>query len=212
MGKIYLLNDDKYDGVINLPVIKINFFCKEVNLDSYDAIIFTSKNGVRSINKINDKWKDKEIYSIGQGTSKEIKLHNTTPIYTANNSYGDDFAQEIRKYLKGKKVLFLRAKKVTSSLNTILKDFGVDLDETIIYETICQEYKEQKKPDKDSVIIFTSPSTIKCFFKNFIWDKSYKAVVIGKVTAKVMPKSIDIFYAKEQTVKSCILRAKNIAI
>ncbi|MCF6172235.1 MAG: uroporphyrinogen-III synthase [Campylobacteraceae bacterium] len=210
MSKIYLLNNDKFENVINLPIIKINFFCKEVNLDLYDAIIFTSKNGVRSINKINDKWKDKEIYSIGQGTSKEIKLHNATQTYTAKNSYGDDFAQEIKDSLKGKKVVFLRAKKVTSSLNTILKDLGIDLDEITIYETICEEYSGQKKPEKNSVIIFTSPSTIKCFFKNFTWDESYKAVVIGKVTAKAMPEGINIFYAKDQTVKSCVCRAKSI--
>ncbi|NOX16001.1 MAG: uroporphyrinogen-III synthase [Epsilonproteobacteria bacterium] len=210
MSKIYLLNSDKFENIMNLPVIKINFFNKVVNLDLYDAIIFTSKNAIRAINAINQEWKNRDIYSIGQGTSKEIKLHNATPIYTAKNSYGDSFAQEISKSLRGKKILFLRAKKVTSNLNTTLKDLGIDLDEIVVYETVCQRYNNHKKPEKDSVIIFTSPSTVNCFFKNFTWDESYKAVVIGKVTAKAMPDDIDIFYAKEQTLKSCVQTANSL--
>ncbi len=208
MRKIYLLNSDKFENIVNLPVIEINFFHKEINLDSYDALVFTSKNGVKAIDNIDKKWRQKKIYSIGQGTSKEIKKYNTNPIYTAINSYGDSFAKEIGESLKGKRVLFPRAKKVTSKLNEILKKIGVKLDEIIVYETVCKEHQDASKPEKDSVIIFTSPSTIKCFFKSFIWDESYKAVVIGKVTAKAMPQEIKFTYAKEQTIKSCIEVAK----
>ncbi len=207
MREIYLLNSDKFENIKNLPVIKINFFKKEIDLDPYNGIIFTSKNSVRAIDLIGQKWREKEIYSIGAGTSKEIKRYNVNPIYTAKNSYGDSFAQEIKEKLKGKRILFLRAKKVTSKLNHILKNSGVNLDEIVIYETICKEYKNEEKPIKNSVIIFTSPSTVKCFLKNFIWDKSYRAVAIGKVTAKEIPQNIKVFYSKEQTIQSCIDKA-----
>jgi len=207
---IYLLNDDKYEDVKNLPMIKINFFQKEIDLDPYDALIFTSKNGVRAIEKIDKNWIKKEIYSIGQGTSKEITKHNANLVYTAKNSYGDSFAQEIKERLLDKKVLFLRAKKVTSKLNQILKAAQVDLEEEIVYETTCRAYEQYEKPNDNSTIIFTSPSTVKCYLKNFDWHKSYKAVCIGKVTAKAIPSYINYTLCKKQTILSCIELAKSI--
>ncbi len=210
MPKIYLLNSDKFENIQNLPVIKINFFQIKIDFDLYDALIFTSKNAVRAIENIDKKWKEKEIYSIGKGTSKEINRHDANLVYTAKNSYGDTFADEIKSKLQGKKVLFPRAKIVTSKLNKILLDCGISLDEEIIYETTCKSIDKQNKPEKNSVIIFTSPSTVNCFLKNFDWDKSYKAICIGKVTAKAIPDDIKIQFSDEQTIKSCIVKAKQI--
>ena len=60
---IYLLSDTFYEGVVNLPQIKVT--CKEIELDlsSYDALIFSSKNGVRAIDYINKNWKKIPSYS-----------------------------------------------------------------------------------------------------------------------------------------------------
>jgi uroporphyrinogen-III synthase len=209
LPKIYLLNSDKFENIQNLPVIKINFFKQEIDFDLYDALIFTSKNAVRAIDKIDKSWVEKEIYSIGQGTSKEIKRYNVNPIYTAKNSYGNLFADEIKVKLQGKKVLFPRAKVVTSRLNTILRDCGIDLNEEILYETTCNKIKKNKKPEKNSIIIFTSPSTVNCFLKNFNWDKSYVAISIGKVTSKAIPVYIKNYIAQKQNILSCIDLAKS---
>ncbi len=207
MREIYLLNNDDYEGVNSLPVIKSVFFDKQIDLSSYDALVFTSKNGVRAIDRIDKDWIEKEIYSIGSGTSKEIKKHNANLVYTAKSSYGDDFAKEIKKRLSSKRVLFPRAKTVTSKLNRILKDNGVLLDEIVLYETVCVEYKDDLAPKDGSVIIFTSPSTIDCFFKNFNWRDDYLAVCIGKVTAKAMPDGIKCHLSENQNILSCIEKA-----
>ncbi len=209
MGGIYLLNDNNYEDIINLPMIKINFFSKKIDLDSFDAIIFTSKNGVKAIDRIDRAWRKKEIYSIGQGTSREIKKYSANLAYTAKNSYGDLFAGEIKEKLEGKKVLFLRAKIVTSKLNKILIDEGIDLEEEIVYETTCREYHADDKPSKDSIIIFTSPSTVDCFLKNFDWDRSYTAISIGKVTAKFVPFYVKNIVSVNQTILDCIKLAKS---
>jgi len=209
LNKIYLLNDDNYEDTVNLPMIKIKFFEKKIDLDSFDALIFTSKNGVKAMDNLDKRWKKKEIYSIGQGTSKEIKKYNANLVYTAKNSYGDLFAQEIKERLINKRVLFLRAKKVTSKLNSILLSEGIDLKEEIIYETTCREYGLDKKPPKNSIIIFTSPSTVKCFLSFFDWDVTYRAVSIGKVTAASVPFYIKNTISKSQTISSCIELAKS---
>ncbi len=43
MNKIYLLNNLKYEGVENLEVFKIEFIESDIDLSSYDALLFTSK-------------------------------------------------------------------------------------------------------------------------------------------------------------------------
>lgn len=207
---IYILSEKRYQDAKNLPCIVIKYIDKKIDLSLYDALIFTSKNGVNAIDRINKDWKKIPSYSIGSGTSKAIVELGGSIAYEAKNSYGDNFAQEIKKRLSGKKVLFLRAKKVTSKLNEILRENGVNLFEEIVYETICNDCTNLTKPPKKSCIIFSSPSTIECFFKCFDWDESYQAVVIGKVTANYFPKNITYILSDKQTIPSCINKCKNL--
>jgi len=207
---IYILSEKKYEGALNLPCIMIEFKEEKVDLAGYAALIFSSKNGVKAIDNINSSWRELPSYSIGQGTSDEVRKLGGDVVYSARSSYGDDFAKEIRAMLKGKKALFLRAEVVTSSLNTILEEAGVLLDESVVYETKCAECNTLKKPAEDSIIIFSSPSTIECFFNCFSWDDSYKAVVIGDKTASYMPKDVHFIQAPKQTIPSCIELAKTL--
>ncbi len=209
VAPIFILSEKEYEGAQNLPVIVIKYLTKEIDLSSYDGLVFSSKNGVIGIDMLNDQWKKIPSYSIGSGTSDEIKKRGGIVAYEAKSSYGDNFAKEIKKYLCGKKVLFLRAKVVTSKLNSILKESGVFLDEVVVYETICGDCNKLETPPKGSFIIFSSPSTIECFFRCFSWHDSYKAIVIGKKTASFMP---DIYFetASKQTISSCIKLAKDL--
>lgn len=206
---IYLLSDSHHEGVTNLPQIKIT--CKERNLDlsSYDALIFSSKNGVKSIAKINHDWKNIPSFAIGTPTANAIIQFGGILAYTAKSSYGNDFAQELISRLRNRKVLFLRAKKVLSDLENILRNSGIDLTSKIVYETTCRD-KTDEKIEENSIFIFTSPSTIECFFKNYEWHKSYKAVCIGHVTANAIPKNVSLHVSKTQTIDACIELAKTL--
>jgi uroporphyrinogen-III synthase len=206
---IYILSQKEYEGASNLPCIEFEYKDVSIDLKDYDALIFSSKNGVLAYERLGVVYKDIPIYSIGSATSKALSK-DANLVYEAKNSYGDDFADEIKERLSGKKALFLRAKVVTSKLNKILKDAGVLLDELVVYETKCADCDSLKKPPKNSIIIFSSPSTIECFFRCFSWDESYKAVVIGKVTAKYMPKEIDFHLSKKQSIPSCVELAKTL--
>ena len=201
---IYILNNKKEKNAINLPVIGIKFYDIKIDLSLYDALIFTSKNGLYAIDKIDKSWRNLEIYSIGRGTTNSAKELGVEVTYTAKTSYGDEFAKEIKSLLKGKKALYLRPKVVVSRVSDIIKSGGVDIDEKIIYETICNDCSSFQSPPKNSIIIFSSPSTIECFFKYFKWNKTYKAIVIGKNTAKFMPKEIEYKLSPKQTLESCI--------
>jgi len=205
MGMIYLLNNQKYDGVENLPVIKINYLTPEINFKNIDYLLFTSKNGVIALDKINDKWKNIPAITIGKATTKMVNKLGGKVIYTAKNSYGDELAKEIISNFKASNILFLKAKVVLSDIVDILKKNNFNVIEKIVYETTCNEV--DKKLEKNSVFIFTSPSTIKCFFSKYKWDKSFKAVAIGKKTASYFPEEIVV--SDIQTIENCIKIAKN---
>ncbi len=208
MSDIFVLSQKKFKDAKNLPLILFEYFDKKVDLSPYEALIFTSKNGVLALDKITPSWKEYPIFSIGSQTSKTVRELGGEVVYEAKNSYGDTFAHEIKRRLKNKRVLFARAKVVTSSLNSILRNSGVKLHEEIVYETKCNECEKLKKPPLNSYIIFSSPSTISCFFKCFEWDESYSAVVIGEKTASFLPKNISYILSKKQTISSCIALAK----
>jgi uroporphyrinogen-III synthase len=207
---IYLLSDSFHEGVVNLPQIKVVFKDIELDLETYDALIFSSKNSVKAIDKINSEWKKIPAYSIGQPTSKEIEKYGGNLVYTAKSSYGDNFAKEILSKLTNKKVLFLRAKKILSNLEKILKDGGIQIESQIVYETICNEQISLHVKKEKSAFIFTSPSTVECFLKHYEWQNDYIAICIGNVTANALPKNIPAHISKIQTIPACIELAKRV--
>ena len=206
MSRIYILNQKSYIDARSLPVIGISFTDTHMDLHLYDAIIFTSKNGVEALNHIDARWKEKECYSIGQATSLSMQAHGVSPAYTAKNSYGDNFAREIVPLLQGKRVLFAKAKVVYSKLESILKSHHINIQTQDVYETTCIAQKEP--PEKNAIIVFSSPSTVTCFFENFTWDNSYKAVAIGTRTASFIPKNVDYTLSDVQDITHCISLAK----
>ncbi len=97
-----------------------------------------------------------------------------------------------------------------------LKDWavqsGIDLQEKIIYETSCVKYTKENTPEKNAIIIFTSPSTIHCFLENFEWDESYTVMVIGEATKEHVPKHTQYEVADIPQIDACIAKAKQILI
>jgi len=206
-SSIYLLSDKKQNGVINLPVFEINNIKTTIDLKKYDALIFTSKNAIYSIDSFNKQWKSIPSYAIAPQTGNIIKKLGGNLEFIGKKNHGNEFAFELIKILKGKKVLYLRGNKVVSTLTSILNENDIICDELIVYESICKKYNEKFNLPKSSIIIFSSPSTIKCFFKNSSWDKSFRAIAIGKTTAKYFPDYIQPIISDNTSLESCINKA-----
>jgi len=205
---IYLLTNQKIDGVLNYPVIKINFLSPSFSFENIDYLLFTSKNGVRALNNLTDEWKKYPAFAIGKATAKEIEKLGGRVEYIAKSSYGDEFAKEINQIYQNKTFLFFRAEKLVSNIH---KEFQNNLlKEVIIYETVCNEPK--KEFIKPSIVIFSSPSTVKCFSKlnNF---KDIKAIAIGNKTKQELKKHIDEIYIPDKPlINECVKLAKNLKI
>jgi uroporphyrinogen-III synthase len=208
---IYLCSPKKFEGVISLPMITFQMIAQSLDLEEFDTLLFSSKQAVFFTDKLNPKWKEKFIIAVGPATKEKALELGATNIYYPKEFYGEKLAQDIIEKFKNKKILYPRPNVISFDHKSFLEQYNIAIEEKIIYKTTCKEYQNTKlKPN--SIIIFTSPSTIQCFFKNFKWDKSFQAIVIGKTTLKNIPKEVEkVFIAKEPTIKACVEKAKEVA-
>lgn len=204
---IYILSDKKVKWAKNLPMIEIKSIKQEIDFSSYDALIFTSKNAVYSIDKINKNWRAIPAYTIAPQTAKIIKHLKGNLKFVSKEKHGNEFALELIEKFRHQKVLYIRGSEVVSDMVNILNSNNIVCEELIIYETICKEYTNKIKIPKNSTIIFSSPSTIKCFLKNTTWDKSFKAISIGHTTAKYFPSYITPIIADTTSLEACVKKA-----
>ena len=118
-------------------------------------------------------------------------------------------AIEITKRYRFLRFLYPRAKTIASNLPDILRSKGSDITEVVVYETVCSD-EALEVPEDGSVIIFSSPSTVKCFYERFGWRESYRCVAIGKTTANAVEFTTDISIPPEQTLKSAVALASRL--
>jgi len=208
---IYLLSPTPKTGTIALPMIDFSITAKSIDFSHSDTLIFTSKQAVITADKIDLSWKNYPCIAIGAATKKQIEDLGGEVIYHPKSFYGEALSHDIAQFFRDKKLLYLRPKEVSFDSKGFLEKEGITLQEQIIYETSCILYSSEEKPSKNSVIIFTSPSTIYCFLKNFEWDESYTAVVIGKATKVHLPVHAEYVVADEPLINACIVKAKEIA-
>ncbi|MCX6076349.1 MAG: uroporphyrinogen-III synthase [Campylobacterales bacterium] len=204
---IYTLNDKKTKFAKNIPLYNITHVENNIDFSKYDALIFTSQNAVLAVNSFSSEWKKIPAYTIAAQTAKTVKKLGGNLKFVSLTKHGNEFANELINELKGKKVLYLRGKKVVTNLIEILKDAEIDCENIISYENSCNENIKAKEFPENSYIIFSSPSTIHCFFKKFKWKESYTAISIGHTTAKFFPENIEPHIADTTSIESCINKA-----
>lgn len=217
---IYVLGDKQVVGAKNLQIFTISFIEQNLLLNDYDGIIFTSKNAVLGINKCNDSWKNIPAYAIAQRTGDVVNEIGGNLKFVGTKKHGDDFAHELVELFQNsaknyeskkiKKLLYIRGKEVVSNLVSILKTNSkdtIECHELVVYETICKDYENIEPLPKGSIIIFSAPSTIKCFLNNNLWDDSFKAIAIGKTTAKYFPPYIKPILSDDVSLEACVAKA-----
>lgn len=201
---VYLLGSTPHPRAQSLGVIRVHFLPFSFTCKAYDALILTSKNAVKALEKTEIPWQSLPCYVIGEGTQAAVEAAGGHVVYVASQAYGDVFATEISTQLCGQHVLFPRAKIVVSDVAGMLTHAGVVVDEKIAYETTCAPCEEVKMPEENSVFIFTSPSSVRCFFACLKWKASWRAVCIGTKTADALPEGICAHLPAIQTVEACV--------
>jgi uroporphyrinogen-III synthase len=212
VGMIYLLSPLPKEGTIHLPMIHFSLLPSTIDFSKCDVLMFTSKQAVKSAEALNPEWKKYPCLAIGSATAKEIESLDGQVIYQPKSFYGKTLSQDIITQFKDKNILYLRPKEVSFDSKKFLSKAGLEIDEQIIYETSCINYEKKEKPGNNAIIIFTSPSTIHCFLKNFEWDESYTAVVIGEATRIHLPVHARYVVADTPLIDSCIKKAKQLLL
>ncbi|MDA3968915.1 uroporphyrinogen-III synthase [Helicobacter ibis] len=179
-----------------------------------DSLIFTSKNSVLSLEaQINHtKWAKIPTYCLGNASKRELERLQIKPYYVSKSPYGDEFAFELVGILKNKNPLFIRAKKVASNLYETLRDNGINIVESVLYETSFVILEDKVKLDKNSVIFFSSPSGVEAFLFNYNWHSSYIALCIGKTTyefAQSRLHNANIIISPSISIEESLKYAKN---
>ena len=211
-GMIYLLSPLPKEGTIHLPMICFSLLPTTIDFSRCDTLMFTSKQAVKSAEALNPEWKNYPCLAIGSATAKEIEFLGGKVIYQPKSFYAETLSQDIITQFQDKKILYLRPKEVSFDSRNFLAKAGIELQEQIIYETSCISYEKKEKPSKNAIIIFTSPSTIHCFLKNFEWNESYTAIVIGEATKVHLPTHARFEVADRPLIDACIVKASQILL
>jgi len=207
--KIYVLSDKKVEGAVNLPVIKIEYLSPTLDFDAFDAIIFTSRNGVKAIDSIDKGWRYKPSFAIGNATAEAIRQHGGRLSFCSEESYAEALSSEILRKFRSLRFLYARPAEVVFDIGEFLRAKRISVEESVVYKTTCNE-TTLETPQNGSTIIFSSPSTVKCFFARYSWDASWKAVSIGKTTSSFIPPGIEYKLSQEQNLASAVECAKSL--
>ncbi len=208
--KIYITSSKSFEDVISLPLLEISFFDEKIDFLDYEAIIFTSQNAIKACEKISKSWREIESYPIGLKTHELALNYNAKSSDLFFSSDGIEFANKVAETLRGKKVLYPRAKKSAHNLKKIFSELGVEIDEITLYKSACQNI--DKTVEDDAIVIFTSPKNVECFFQKYGKVKGMEAVAIGKTTEASIPKDIKRHLSEHQTINSCIKKALEVKL
>jgi len=210
--KIYLLSPTPREGTVSMPMIRFSITAESIDFACCDTLLFTSKQAVKVAETIDKRWKNYPCIAIGGATKSQIETLGGRVIYHPKSFYANVLAADIADFFAERKLLYLRPEEVSFDSRGFLAAQGITLHEQIIYKTSCIAYKKEDAPPKGAIIIFTSPSTIHCFLKNFDWDASYNAVVIGEATKVHLPPNALCSVADTPLISSCIAKAEEILL
>jgi uroporphyrinogen-III synthase len=148
------------------------------NLASYDWLILTSVNGVEALWERMRKLKltrsfaknGLRIAAIGPATKKAIEERGMKVSVMPKEYVAESVVRSLKKKVKGKRVLLVRAKVARDVIPRELRKAGARVDVVEAYETVVPKESRVrlrallKKPQTcPHIVTFTSSSTVKNF-------------------------------------------------
>ena len=197
MKKIYLFSATPSSNVIHINTLDFDFFQPQIDFSKYHFLILTSKKAVDAL----QFYKREDYINIPalciSRFTKEYYENFGGKILAVGNGIGSDLNKIIYTYSKETKWLYLRAKEIASD--------ALHVEEAIVYESRCSdEILNFSLDDKDAILIFTSPSSVKCFLKNNVLNEEQKVIVIGTTTAKALPTKTNYLISDKTSIDSCL--------
>lgn len=206
---IFLFSKTSHPDVTHIPILATRFFQPEIDFSAYDAIVLTSKQAVTALEKISLEWKMLPALCVASKTAETVEKAGGK-LLEAGDGYGDSLTDIIMDNYASYRWLYPRPAVVASDFKERVKRAGVRMDDVIVYETSCNQACRDITLPEGAILVFTSPFTIACFMEFFTFKSSYRVVVIGKTTAKALPKNIKYQMPDLPTVDASVLLAKKL--
>jgi len=201
---IYLFSISSHPNAVSIPSLTVKLFKPQIDFSKYDYLIITSKQVCESLKQYETQsYINKPALCVSQASAasyKDLGAH----VLATGGGYGDDLVEKIKEYPIDTKWLYLRAKIVASNFRQICTSDGYNIDEVIVYESDCSSEIYSVSVQESATLIFTSPSSLTCFLKTHLLSVDNTIIVIGKTTAKALPKGVKYHISEKTTIESCI--------
>ena len=198
------------EGLIHVPILSIRYLTPEIDFTLYKGIIVTSKQGALALAHYSPDWENLHVICVGESTAHAMKQLGAVHI-TIADGYGETIFDALKSDQQPKRWLYCRPKMIASSWPSRARDAGMVIDEVIIYETTCNKAMEKREIADDGVLIFTSPSSIECFLKKYLFKPTHNIVVIGKTTQNALPLGVKSILSETTSVESCVEKARELS-
>jgi uroporphyrinogen-III synthase len=146
------------------------------DLNEYDWLILTSANGVEAMwqrlakLRLTRNLKHLKIAAIGPATKKAIEQRGINVDVVPKEYVAESVVRSLRRRVKGKRVLLVRAKVARDVIPRELRRAGAVVDIVEAYETVVPESSRarlqsalQNPRRRPHVVTFTSSSTVRNF-------------------------------------------------
>ncbi|ASQ30130.1 uroporphyrinogen III synthase [Campylobacter avium LMG 24591] len=207
---IYLISAKAHNfkGVENICLSKIKLNKIKVNLKDFDTLITSSKNALKSLLKSECELNLKmQILTLSKESAQDFKKLAFKNVKTPKKAYMKDLLNEFQNELKDKKILYLRAKKVSFDLAKKAKNLNIK--EIIAYENVYKKHRI-KNLVRPCIFIFTSFDLADTFLKYYEIKDDDKIVAIGSSTALRLKEFKNIFISKKANIKECVKLARKL--
>lgn len=164
---------------------------QKIDLNSFTAIILTSKNSVDHFFRVAEEMRFKVPESLKYFCQSEAVayylqkyvVYRKRKIYVGQKDF-TDVAPLIKKY-KDEKFLLPASDQLNIEIPTTLNDLGIDWKEGVFYRTVMSDLSDLADVKYD-VLVFFSPTGIKSLFKNFpdFSQDDTRIAVFGSTTQK----------------------------
>jgi uroporphyrinogen-III synthase len=200
------------------------------NLNEYDWLILTSVNGVEALwerlTKLHlpkTSLKHLRIAAIGPATKKAIEQHGVQVDVVPREYVAESVVRSLRRRVKGKRVLLVRAKVARDVIPRELRKAGAHVDVVEAYETVVPQSSRTRLRNvlsnsrrRPHLVTFTSSSTVRNFVALLGSRKAslegMRLASIGPITSSTLRElglRVDI-EAKEFTIAGLVEAIVNV--
>lgn len=190
-------------GAIHLPAIETVFLDTAVDLGGFDAVIFTSKQAVKALDRRASDWKRLKLFSIGAATSETIASFGGEVCFESPSQNANQFAAAIASLYGDLAFFYPRARVVFGDLEGELKRRGVACRSEILYETAPKPIDAKSIPP-NAAIVFSAPSVVKSFFSQIKWQSGWRAIALGESAAKALESYAPCLISPQADIEAAV--------